>query len=82
MVTDLAWQHQRQQRQGIAIFPAGFPVAGQLVLDQLESQEALRLAIISRNEEQLMKAIEEALVSTDVLWIRSWVNIHAYPCHV
>eukprot|EP00435_Cladocopium_sp_Y103_P068257 s370_g31.t1 len=33
---------------------------GQIVLDQLESQEALRLAINSRSEEQLMKAIEQA----------------------
>ena len=38
-------------------------VAGQIVLDQLESQEALRLAINSRSEEQLMKAIEQALLS-------------------
>ena len=38
-------------------------VAGQVVLDQLESQEALRLAINSRSEEQLMKAIEQALES-------------------
>lgn len=30
------------------------------MLDQLESQEALRLAINSRSEEQLMKAIEQA----------------------
>lgn len=36
-------------------------MAGQIVLDQLESQEALRLAINSRSEEQLMKAIEQAL---------------------
>ena len=78
MVTQ-GMQQQRQQRQGIASFPPGFPVAGQLVLDQLESQEALRLAIISRNEEQLMKAIEEALVSTDVLWISQELGQH--PCH-
>jgi len=38
-------------------------VAGQIVLDQLESQEALRLAINSRSEEQLMKSIEQALLS-------------------
>ena len=46
---------------GVTVAKTNYSVSplGQMMLEQLESQEALRVAINSRSEEELMKAIEQ-----------------------